>query len=336
MALENIEEKLFRRYPENSEKANEVFMSCKSQIVKDWAKENNKGQLVTEVGFFLKDRRYFIRPNNKVDPIDERSAFQHTLNLFVADLSDILQEPEFGAEYYREWLAYIFQGIDLNPYVDRNAFRDSDTPHDIQLNRVLSYKIDTMEPNKGALKNLWFVRGQSVRKHRRQLQDYSDAEILHLFPLYFSYQAFSLTDLRDYADSAQAHLGLHDREIPFLVQAYQEHKNETANQQTKIPFAKFIQTHPAVLYIPDSSLFLLPYVDKETSFMARLFRQYNEFLQHIEEYETKGEFCNEEYKNNSEFCNEIEEKRVFIKLLLNAYKDAFSEDSLIDYDVLWK
>ena len=307
VALENIEGKILRQYPENSAKEDEVFMNCESRIVKDWVGENKK--LVTEVGFFGKDRRYFIRPNEKTDSIDEKTAFQNQLGSFFNLFYNIVhEEPDLGAKYYSEWLAYVMEGIDLNPYIDRDAIRDSDTPRDILLKRVLSYEIDTMKMKVVSFNNLWFFREYGIKLYREKMENnYSNIESLQLFPSHFSYRAFSLTDLRDYVESVPAHPNLHDSEIPFLIQAYEEYESRE-DQQEDISFSSFIQTHPAVLYRSDASLFLLPYVDEESNVMAKLFRQYNEFSK-----------CVDEQEADTGTCDEIESKRAFMKFILDTY-----------------
>ena len=328
VALESIEEKILRQYSENSEKDNEVFINCSSPVVTAWAEENKQGELVTEVGFFVKNRRYLIRPNEKTDSLDEKTVFQHDLNsLFVTPIQTgqsalifyILQEPEFGAEYYREWLAYATEGVDLNPYIDRGAIKDSEISRDIQLRRVLSYNVDTLQSREESTykdirhpKNLWFFRQRALDKYVEELQmDYSNIENMKLLPLYFSYQGFSLEDLRDYADSIPANPGLHDSELPFLPQAYGEYKDKLERNQLQkdTSFAAFMKTHPAVLYNPDNSMFLLPYLDEEINVMSRLFRRYNEFVK-----------CAKKQKSNAEPCNEIEDKNAFIKLMLDTYQ----------------
>ena len=326
VALENIEEKILREYPENSEKDREVFMNCSSPVVTTWAEDNEQGELVTEVGFFAKNRRYFLRPNEKTDSPDEKTVLQHNLNLFVREIyRDILKEPEFGTEYYKEWLAYITEGIDLNPYVDKNAIKNPDTPQDIQLKRVFSYKIDTLQVRKKEWKwdrllpkNLWIFRQQVIDKYVEELQaDYSNIENMQLLPLYFSYQAFSLEDLRDYANSIPINTGLHDSELPFLIQAYKDYEDKLETQEQNISFEKFIKNHPAVLYNPDTSMFLLPYEDNEMNVMSKLFRQYDEFEKYVEKYKNK---CIEEYEQNRQACHEVENKKAFIKLMLDTHK----------------
>ena len=311
VALEVIEEKV--KYPDNSDKENEVFMSCESQIVKDWAGKDK--ELVTEVGFFgKKDRRYFIQLNEKTDPVDEKSAFSFNFEAISNTFAGILDEPDLGAEYYREWLTYITEGSDLNPYIDREAIKDPNTPKDFQFKRVLSYKIDTMEgiigsKEFGNLWNLWLFRGKGIEDHRQKSNH--SIEILQLLPFVFSYQAFSSTDLNNYAESALTHPGLHDTEIPFLIQAYREYKTLQPEEQQKYSsFAGFIQEHPATLYKPDDSTFLLPYVDESSNIPAVLFRQHNKFLQCVKNHDARE-------KN----CEDVENKRAFTKFILENYKE---------------
>ena len=307
VALEVIEEKILRQYPENSDRESEVFMSCESQIVKDWAGKDK--QMVAETGFFGDDKRYFIRPNEKIDPVDEVSVFQSEFHAFSNMLPGILNEPDLGAEYYKEWRAYITEGIDLNPYIDREAIKDPDTPKGIRLNRVLSYKIDTrITEQKGvALNNLWLFRMRGVKDHREKInRPHSRIENLELFPVVFDYRIFSSTDLTDYAESAQTHSGLHDIDIPFLTQVYREYTaGLTAEERERISFAGFIQEHPAVIYKPDDSVFLLPYVDEPSNVKAVLFRRHNEFLT-----------CVNEHDAGAKNCEDVENKRAFIQFML--------------------
>ena len=315
IALGNIEEKILREYPENSEKDSEVFMNCESQIVTDWIGESKK--LVAEVGFFQKDRRYLIRPNKKTDSIDEETVFKHNLNSFVKTYENIIEEPEFGDKYYREWLAYVTEGVDLNPYIDRDAIKDPDIPRNIQLERVVSYKIDTeqlkgsdLSMNKWFSDNLWLFRWEAIKKYKEKLwKDYANIENRQLFSLHFFYRTFHLTDLRDYVDSTPMHHGLHNSELPFLIQAYREYENKQKEKGENKSFEEFIQTHPAVFYNSDESLFLIPYSDEEINVPSILFRQYDQFVK-----------CVEEQENSGKPCNGIEEKQAFITFMLGNYK----------------
>ena len=308
VALENIEEKLLRKHSENSEEERKVFMNCESPIVMDWAGKDKT--LVGEVGFLVKKKRtYFIRPNEKTDPVDEETAFD--LNRFVSIFDEILYEPDLGAEYYKDLRDYIFQGMDLNPYIEEDVIEDPN----ISLERVWSYKIDTMLINE-ALKEyslynrVWFFRTSGIENYKVKLQEenYPNTDSRRRSLFHFSYRGFSEVDLKEYAESAAKHPGLHNSEVPFLMQAYEEYEGgKTENHEDS--FVNFIETHPAVLYRPDDSAYVLPYVDREENIAARLFRQYNEFVKCINDQKAK-------IKN----CDEVEEKQAFIDFILDTYK----------------
>ena len=337
-ALEVIEEKILRQYPENSEKEDAVFMSCESSIVKDWAGKDK--QLIAEVGFFGKDRRYLIRPNKKTDPLDEKSVFYMFHNIFFNKFLGVLHEPDLGYEYYKEWMAYINEGIDLNPYIERERINPALASKDLQLPRVLSYKTDAMElqtadPRKKQQQpslNIWSIRMEGMKKHKAALRAHLNAGNAELLPNIFSYRALSSTDIDEYAESVQARAGLHDAEIPFLIQAYKEYQTallqweQVKSEIRSLPpqeqraalslhntppyssFSSFIKQHPAILDQLHNSNFLLPFVDDPSNIMAVLFRKHNKFLK-----------CIREYENSGENCEEAENKRAFTEFMLNHY-----------------
>ncbi|MCZ0933431.1 MAG: hypothetical protein OXJ52_09825 [Oligoflexia bacterium] len=310
IALESIEEKILSHYPENSVDKDKMFMSCESPVVKDWG----PGELVAEVGFFGKERRYLIRPNEKIDPIDEIQAFKLIYNQLITNFgsthSNILKEPEFGLEYYIDWLAYITQGIDLNPYITGAITEDPDIPRDrtgqIQLNRALSYKIDTEKIIYD--KRLWSLRSQAIKTYvsmlREHYPNFEDSQLPHL-ELLSSHQSFSLTELKNLVSSYQKYPDLHSSDIPFLTQAYDEW-----NVQKDNTFEQFIQKHPAVIYNSTSSTYVLPYIDNQTITLSQLFRQYNEFSNCVKE----------EQEETDALCDQKENKQAFIKLMLDTYK----------------
>ena len=292
-------------------------MSCESPAVQERAREIFKGgELVAEVGFFGKERRYFIRPNMKTDSVDEEPAFLSFHKYFLSSFKNMFQEPDLAAEYYKDWFAYATQGLDLNPYIDRHAIKGPYTPQDIQLERVLSYKIDTTEGMSDEtynywFKDLWHLRLRGFKEYRGFLQRNLAVENMKFFQNYFYYQAFSLEELRELADSVQKHPGLYD-EFPFLTQVYEEYKTKMET----VSFANFIQIHPAVIYDSADTLFRFPYEDSEENVLSRLFRKYNEFSK-----------CIEEHKAQINTCDQLEEKQAFIRLMLDA-KDDFFQRSL--------
>ena len=145
----------YTKYPTDSR---ERFINCKSPVATDWAKENEKGELVTEVGFFGKKRKYYLRTKKEdtilsvktEDPFDEKNPFTIWKTILMEEknlLFDIVLEPDFGEEYYDELHASMLKGTDLSPYINESVIKDPDIPRDsstgqIRLNRVLSYKTE--------------------------------------------------------------------------------------------------------------------------------------------------------------------------------------------------
>ena len=296
-ALEIIEEKILAQHPENSDRESPLFMSCESKIVQDQAGPDKT--LVAETGFFTTDRRYFIRPNEKTDPVDEKSAFSNGLGS-VSGLSNILYDPEAAEEYYREYLAYISEGIDLNPYIDREAIKDPDTAKDIQFERAPSYQSETMESF-----HLQQFRMRPLKDYIDKLNKESGFEINRSLPAFFSYQSLALNELRDYVDSVEAHSGLHDDETPFLAQAYKEYKERAENPE--LSFLAYIKEHPAVL--ADDPRYLIPHSDDGRNMPALLFRRFNQFAA-----------CLERQKSGGGVCERAEDKKAFKEFVLKEYK----------------
>ena len=345
IALENIEEQLLLKYPETSE---EEFMNCQSPIVKKWAKDKwgeGASEFITEVGFFGKERRYLIRPNEKTDHVDEIQASHVFYSFFMSKYnvkdSLIFREPDLADEYYRELIDYMTQGSDIKAYIDKNTIKeikkiDEDIPLDgnIPLDRVLSYRIDTMEETGYGdnFKNLWRFRLVGLLNGYRyflqeSLKEDIKTEREYLFQQNFSYQAFNLTELRKLANSIQKHPGLY-ADFPFLNEIYKEYKDqknqpviftilpswsneELKREEDKTLFQSFIQTHPAVLYDSEKGLYRFPYEDSERNILSQLHRKYNEFSKCIEEHKQGGA------------CDQLEEKQAFIKLMLDPENDFF-------------
>ena len=368
VALENIEEKIINDYSEEARDENGKrveFISCQSPAVKKWAKDNkvwdedNKfGTLITEVGFFNKHRKYFIRPKSE-DPIDEKSVFDKIVlnsNLlptemmppapneetfwFVSVFSSALMvaEPDLGNQYYKEMSDYIFHGIDLNPYIDEtnphythNGTVKLDIPRDAKgypiLPRVLSYKIDTEISSPlagGGFAGRQFPVDHVVtlllefsqnQDNRKRLQN--DFRLQHI----------PLVELSRIAESVTRNFKLFEGRFPFLVHNYKEYQEYQDNKQAgysleyafmnykeyqdkqnageiEISLEEFILRHPAVLSPTSSHVLWIPY--EEDSFISRLFQKFNEYSKCVEEHEDIS-------------CEDIEEKRAFIKAVLDAY-----------------
>ena len=305
IALENIEKEIdYQEYPEDSR---EPFVSCKSPVVQAQARKNNRGSLVAEVGFFGRNRKYLLRPNEK-DDIDENSAFIEGFFKIVA-FKFLPREPDLMAKYYKSMQEYIFNGLDLNPYIDMTG--DPDIPRDKDgypnLHPVLSHKIDT------EIKYFSDDNGDSSVYERRQfpmkiyieaLQNhYMDEESRRLLSTHFDYQSIALKRLNDYVDEVEKNPQLYEGISPFIVQAYKDYKLE----DKEISFVEFLRQHPATLSRPDDSQLLIPFVDnEEESFMAQLFRRFNEYADCIQ-------------KSEHSSCEFIEDKQAFVESVLDSY-----------------
>lgn len=334
VALENIEEKILSKYDENSRK---LFVNCKSPIVQTWAKESEIGKLITEVGFFKKHRKYFIRPKDE-DPIDEKSVFDKkaspTDNLqnieasisrdtFWAQVIDfivfVISEPHFGEEYFREMSDYILNGTDFNPYIDETAVLNEgastlDIPRnekgEANLPRFLSYKIDAeaVAPAKGGL-----LTGRQIPivglvfNLSQQLKDeLSKAEILFNFlPNYIS-----LIDMNRYTKAVEENPLLFKDDYPFFYQVYTEYQDQKSKRKTIDSFSQFIKRDPSLIQFSspfDGKLFGIPH--SKDNYIAHVFQKINKYAKCITEHASIP-------------CEKIDEKKAFIKVTVDSHKAA--------------
>ena len=313
VALENIEEEIdYTEYPED---ARDPFISCESPVVQKQAEKDNRGYLIAEVGFFGKDRKYRLRPNEK-DKLDEKSAFE-SIFFYLLNYQFVPREPDLMAKYYRSMREYLLNGLDLNPYIDIQ--KDPDIPRDEigypNLPRVLSHKIDKKTRQK--VKEKLKVKGGSVYERRQNpIKAYVEALRNHhtdeasrrLLSTHFDYQSIELEDLEDYKDVVEKNPQLYKGASPFLVQAYEEYTDSVdKGLLDNSSFVKFLQRHPATLSRPNNFQLLIPFVDEEGSLMAQLFRRFNESSDCIQKHSEQSP------------CESREDKQVFMEFVLDFY-----------------
>ena len=324
IALENIEKAIdYREYPEGSR---EEFISCKSPVVQAQAKKHSRGRLVAEVGFFGQDRKYLLRPNEK-DKEDEKSMFFPAFFMTTSILHPLLLEPDFGDLYYQGLWDYIFQGLDLNPYIDMTKNPDIPLDEDSQaaLPPVLSYKMDIeIRPDNPVYER----RQEGITFYVEALQKYhTDRKSLQLLAAHFGYRSIAFKNLNDYGNSVQKVPELYDGTSPFLLQAYEEYKTKKDAERSFTEFlqrhsatdfvdkelfgyssfVEFLRRHPATLSRPDNSQLLIPFVDEKRSLMAQLFRRFNEYADCIQKHSEES------------VCESIEDKQAFMKFMLDSY-----------------
>ena len=326
VSLENIEEKMsgdYERYPQDSRA---LLISCKSPLVKTWAEENNKGELITEVGFFGKDRHYFFRPKN-ADDRDAYSVFpREWYNIIRNEESpffDILTDPEFGARYYQEVRDYVLHGTNVNPYINKpgsvdilheesqicNNKEQEDTKslseETFNLPRFLSYKTDTQIAlvTSGLTGGTWTGRLHVLESAIRLLKENSnDSNIKQQLQWEFDWSFVTFAGLGRTVKSIDQEIEIYKLVHPFLTTTYEEYKTGDTS------FTEFIKNRSTTIYdTTGGSEISVPYADD--GFTSQLFQRFNDFLQCVAEHESGDET----------FCHDIEEKRAFIEVVFDKY-----------------
>ena len=324
MALENIEEKILKDYAVNSRVE---FMDCKSSPAEKWAEANVKGELIAEVGFFGKDRKYFIRPKTD-DPVDEQSPFannpifaklmpelsdQITLSFWssvVINSNSIMQAPDFASRYYKEMSEYVFKGIDLNPYIDGALNLQSDSiPRDLkgkpQLPRFFSYKIDTQTSGTGGKGGLYEGRQSNIDYLVTTLKpEITNEKIKYQFNKAFFYYILPFLDISRLAEEEIRRPGFYQDVHPFLSEAYEEY--EKVQMEDK-DFIAFLKNHPALVHFNENNRILIPFSADKSSFIGKVSRRYSTYMKCIEADSADTP------------CENIEEKKAFTKALIDVY-----------------
>ena len=349
-------------YPENSR---ERAVNCKSSVIRDWAEKNKKGKLIAEVGFLTNERKYFLRQKNR-DPLDEKPAFKVLYEVLTDSNSatkysseqskspffDIVAEPDFGAEYYRELKSYLLQGTDLNPYINETSKHGIGT---IRLNRVLSYKIDEeilkdetigIIAEKGILKSRLVILEDAIKRLKNKTAGKE-------WEWQFGWKSRHLIDIGRIAQSIE-----NNNDYPFFTQVYDEYLSQKEkswkdyltdiipdsilnNESDKDSFASFIKNHPATLHNRADSSFTMPMFlpnfvkeieinrkdadgifynkDADSLIMVPYTGTDESFPAQL--FRRFNEFaeCIENHETPGMVCNDIEEKRVFVKAILTHY-----------------
>ena len=302
----------YRKHPQNSKKR---WIDCQSPPV-----DREKGELVAEVGFFQEERtKYFLRPKSNQD-IDEYSPFAIWPHLMASKgivpasllidenqtspFLNMIQEPDFGNEYYHEVLSYILEGADLNSYINPYFIKNSKLFQEIakpnHLSRVLTYKKD--KDNTLQISG-WLNTGQGIFTRRLSMLDIIVSKLQNHnaqkeLDLYLGWELRNLIDVGLAIESIES-------DYPFFNQMNQDYQSQSS--QESLGF--FIKNHPASLYDNFKRSFIaIPYTDTADNLPAQLFRRVNEF-----------KTCIEKEEQGKEACKDREEKRAFIDMVLHYY-----------------
>lgn len=311
VALEKIEGKITSDYSETGKR--EEFINCRSPVVMKWAKDNNKGTLVTEMGFFRGNRIYFLWPRDG-DPMDEMSVFQFPWAFLHRYFTGILQDPEFASLYYEELKNYAFQGIDLNPYIDFS--KNPDIPRDGEgrpvLPRVLGYqeegKLLRFLNNESTVFQirLDFMHSQMVALEKKS----TNKDVLEQLNIHYRSHPLPFSQLSEYMKSIEQNPNLYKNHYPFLVQLYEEYrkKKSEGELEKEDSFVVFLKNQPSVLYDETKTSFFLPFRDDDSSFIVQTFRKFNEYYQ-----------CIQADDKEENVCEDRDEKEVFIQIVFSIY-----------------
>ena len=346
VALENIEQEIFSL---SSKK--DIFINCQSPVVQDWANKHIKGTLVTEIGLFGKNRKYLFKDNDN-DTIDEQSVFSSFFEYYVNRkikaraffwsllmrlLSLIVLEPDFAKSYYSEISDYILEGMDLNPYIDKKALLLDIHSDELNIPRVLSFKVDT-ETAYQIGENIEQVYTLREKILNRIVGYYKQNQISGQDISDFNYFSMGLRDLHEEAKALDVNPNLYKEDRPFFHASYQAY-NKIKQRRDNLPFKdfmeilqsdnskdavqallqtyhkikqkkdslsfeEFIQIHPAVLSLKATAQPGIVYIpQEENSLKARLFQKTNSYLTCIE---IMGDFCPDKA-----------EKEAFINIVLS-------------------
>ena len=314
--------------------------------------KNNLGPLVTEVGFFVFNRQYFVKPGSTdKNPIDEYSIFasrppmdpqfyralkqmfgmvgenvdsllMHSqwIDVLVsnAGMFSLMYDPFFIRDIIVESKEYTLNGIDLNPYLNRNSMENK--YKDINLPRVLSYEIDSMaglllnpqaflQPiHQSALQlgllqfGLFGLRttviGNYIGTLSSQLNESDTKQLNSYYMAQVRIDSTALAQINEWAQADDVD-SLSASQVPFLLDVYEEYK-ESKKSKPALFFITFVREHPLVCAEPGVSQIILPY--NSTNMMSKTCENFNVYRKCIGEHnDTPCENINDKKIHNMFF-----------------------------------
>lgn len=332
IALRIIKEKLSNQYSNDSR---EILMNCQSPIIEKWAHANNKGDFVTEVGYFSQPVEYFLKAKRE-DPLDELSPFMSTPSIFkgktvveriksgvmpqsvwyifINSISQaVLQEPDFSKEMVEEQMNVLFKGgIDLNPYIDideekwvkrsEKLGRDLTRP----LPRFLSYGADhqslqylmigrSMVPFSNFLVKYGFIIRQFLLEHVKE-KDYRSAKKQQAINEKLMYFEESMGQkLVEIFNNPYLYKDVY----PAVVEVYEEYRSKT--DKGEVITVDYFLNHPAICVNRQLLKVIIPFTISEENYHASLCRKFNEYKRCI--------------NSGPDNCENIEDKQSYVHAL---------------------
>ena len=300
IALGIIEEKIRNDYPEDSR---EILVNCQSPVVKKWANENNKGTFITEVGYFINTRSYFLKPKS-VDKLDEGSVFStikgmspNWLKILQYTSRAVLNEPDFLSEMRQEYIHYFLNGRDLNPYVNEKR--------DITLPRFLSYAIDLF-----TVKSEQFF-GVMILPTQRIMIDTPVISLVQVLTVEEDIEKIKRQNAAViYKNEQDLSSALRDSDLstwrethPFIYSAFLEYEN--TNKETS--FSIFLRKHPLVC-VANVGNILVSYINSEDNIYVPVCRKFNEYKTCVENHTSADPM-------KRKHCEDIENKKAYIQYI---------------------
>ena len=305
VALKDIKAELvsdFIAYPDDSAE----FIDCKSPVVRQWQKDNEKGELVSEVGFFGKNRTYSLRPKRD-EPYDELSVFAMFNSIMYScevlnDFFDVTADPVFADRYYQKMLDYVFSGMDLNPYIDMT--KDPNIPRDSKGNprlpRFLSYNVDATTDSGVPFLTVHEWRQWPLHMAVHLFKEHPGSQsVKQEMRFHFGAKRMDLAEIARFSEYIESRTGFYASDYPFFTEIYKRYESSFGT------FAEFIREYSSILDIKEQG-FYIPYT--AAGFPARLFQRYNAFAK-----------CLEEEKSGQKVCPDRDSKKAFLQSAFSKY-----------------
>lgn len=324
VAFNVIHNKIKSEYPEHSR---EVLVNCQSDPVRKWAKKENMGTFIAEVGANVSDRKYFVHPRHE-DPFDETiilpericsplkcETFYHSaFNIVLKNLILILFEPDVFHDVLKGIKKTVIDGMDINPYIDKVALRrQMGLPTDAPIPEFPSFP--NQESYVNAAAGLVPVFGdltsfQGILNLLMRMRNTSNESIRHLILNYYLFTENSvslqikISELTEDQDPLQAKEKMalsYGRSHPFIYQAYEKYleQYDTEEKRREVPFMEFFKGLPSIYYI-DKRKLVIPF--DENNMFVNIFKKYNEYRLCVEK---------------ADVCEEFEEKLAYMILIEN-------------------
>ena len=369
IALEVIKKRIESNYPDGSRK---IFMDCESPVIQEWASNTEQewasnteqGKLITEVGYFAEKREYFLKPTSD-DPYDEMPIFSawllprqtlrslaieyfkegedvrkhllhsHWVDILVSNnmMLSLLSNPTFTRRIINEMREYVLNGVNLNPYLNRDNIEDK--YRDINVPRVLSYEAESMaisllnpqaeiaeRHQHPGLYGLFGIRLAVIENFSAvSLVPFLNAEDEDQLNRYYLHGSIidttKLNEINNLVKNNDVD-SLSAEQIPFLLEAYEEYKDivdSTSDvqpiEQSALSFVTFLRNHSLVCTIPGLSVVLIPY--NSTNVTAKMCKNLNLYKECIDMHSA------------DQPCENIEDKKIHNRYISDVMKVAVQQ-----------